>query len=172
MLFTHRLCQLYERNAAATTTTKITIADRPAQVSQPIAFRLWCAAILFWLYLILLTCCMSLYIIVTYGIRAADPPDPHDLIRSIRVMRWVLHAVCRMAAGRWAGEIILFCICIVYTVRYRSTCINPSPVRAQLLSIIWYIGISGIHYRIGYCTIVRINLLYRISLYQYIYISI
>lgn len=86
----------------------------------------------------------------SYGIRAADPRDPHDLIR---VIRWV----CTRCAG-WPRVdepekpyyvvYIIFCIlCVVHTDRYRSTGMNPSPVRALLLSIIGrFIGLGTVQY--------------------------
>jgi len=106
------------------------------------SFVICCNIVMIIILLTYLVICRSLYIIVMGFARGrstrsarSDPQHPRDAMG--------LHAVYRIAAGRWAVETILCCIhyifcilCGVYTIRYWSTGMNPSSVRAQLLSII------------------------------------
>lgn len=107
-----------------------------------------------------------------YGIRAADPRDPHDLIRSIRVMRWV----CTRCAGWPRVDEPEKPYYVVYNIRFCKPimCCVYGPVsiyrhESFTCSCTTIISIIGIH-RIRYCTILRINVLHRKSLYQYLYL--
>lgn len=86
-----------------------------------------------------------------YEIRAADPRDPHDLIRSIRVMRWV----CTRCAG-WPrvdepekSYYFVYVLCTRTGIVLHVLILHLFVHNYYLLFGIC-IGISGIHYRIGY----------------------
>lgn len=99
----------------------------------------------------------SLYIIVMGFARSArsDPQHPHDAMG--------LHAVYRMAAGRWAGETILW----MYTLQYilYKWCVYDTALinRYDLFVQNYYLLFEELR---GYCTILRI------TLYKFVSMSI